>query len=44
MITIYSHSLIITYDISEWEGNDEWLRAQFRLYLEGMLAAVLTDG
>ncbi|XP_045168814.2 late secretory pathway protein AVL9 homolog [Mercenaria mercenaria] len=31
------------FDGTEWEGNDEWLRAQFRLYLEGMLAAVLTD-
>lgn len=28
----------------EWEGNDEWLRAQFRVYLEGMLAAVQADG
>ncbi|WAQ94104.1 AVL9-like protein, partial [Mya arenaria] len=28
---------------TEWEGNDEWLRAQFRLYLEALIATINTD-
>lgn len=30
-------------DGTEWEGGDEWLRAQFRLYLESMCATVLSE-
>ncbi|KAL4222299.1 late secretory pathway protein avl9 [Mactra antiquata] len=31
------------FDDTEWEGNDEWLRAQFRVYLEGLLAAITSE-
>lgn len=30
-------------DGTEWEGGDEWLRAQFRLYLESMCATILSE-
>ncbi|GFS16689.1 late secretory pathway protein AVL9 homolog [Elysia marginata] len=31
------------YDGTEWEGSDEWIRAQFKHYLNCLLATVLTD-
>ncbi|KAL8563972.1 hypothetical protein ACOMHN_025303 [Nucella lapillus] len=30
-------------DGTEWEGSDEWVRAQFRSYLQSLLATVQTD-
>ena len=30
--------------ISEWEGSDEWIRAQFRCYLQSLLATMQTEG
>ncbi|KAK6165935.1 hypothetical protein SNE40_022741 [Patella caerulea] len=30
-------------DGTEWEGGDEWLRAQFRLYLQSLLATMMQD-
>ncbi|XP_005106698.1 late secretory pathway protein AVL9 homolog [Aplysia californica] len=32
-----------TYDGTEWEGSDEWIRAQFRHYLNSLLSSVWTD-
>ncbi|GFO48412.1 late secretory pathway protein avl9 homolog [Plakobranchus ocellatus] len=31
------------YDGTEWEGSDEWIRAQFKHYLNCLLATVLTE-
>ncbi|KAJ8313650.1 hypothetical protein KUTeg_008211, partial [Tegillarca granosa] len=28
---------------AEWEGGDEWLRAQFRLYLQSLMATMYTN-
>ena len=28
----------------EWEGGDEWLRAQFKLYLASLLVTVNSNG
>ncbi|XP_067648728.1 late secretory pathway protein AVL9 homolog isoform X2 [Haliotis asinina] len=30
-------------DGTEWEGGDEWIRAQFRLYLQTLLASIISD-
>lgn len=30
--------------ISEWEGGDEWIRAQFKDYLQSLMATVLAEG
>ncbi|KAK3588062.1 hypothetical protein CHS0354_012110 [Potamilus streckersoni] len=30
-------------DGTEWEGGDEWLRVQFRMYLQSLLATMLQD-
>ncbi|KAL5007422.1 hypothetical protein ScPMuIL_016228 [Solemya velum] len=30
-------------DDTEWEGSDEWLRAQFRMYILSLLASVQTE-
>ena len=29
---------------SGWEGGDEWLRSQFRLYLLGLMAVLQQNG
>ena len=31
-------------DETEWEGGDEWIRDQFRIYLTSMLSTVLNGG
>lgn len=31
------------YDGTEWEGSDEWIRAQFKHYLNCLLATMLTE-
>lgn len=31
-------------DISEWEGSDEWVRAQFKHYLNSLFSTVIADG
>ena len=28
----------------EWEGGDEWIRAQFKDYLQSLMASVLAEG
>ena len=28
----------------EWEGGDEWIRAQFKDYLQSLMATVLAEG
>lgn len=30
--------------ILEWEGGDEWIRAQFKEYLQSLMATVLAEG
>ncbi|ESO88012.1 hypothetical protein LOTGIDRAFT_206952 [Lottia gigantea] len=32
-----------SFDNTEWEGGDEWIRGQFRLYILSMLATLLQD-
>ena len=29
---------------SEWEGGDEWLQAQFKVYLQSLLATLNQEG
>lgn len=38
-----SHSLG-DFAFVEWEGGDEWIRAQFKEYLQSLMASVLADG
>lgn len=30
--------------VVEWEGGDEWIRAQFRSYMVSLLATVQSNG